>query len=96
MPEIEVINLCGRPGALVAGDRTIVADHVPDALVAHVQAKALYAIHIRDGELPGPYTDAGAERYAAAPQRPPPRRRPRTAGGGRRSAADGAAKPRAA
>jgi len=80
MPEIQIINLRGQTAAIVAGDSAILAEHVPGDLVAHVQAKALYAMQIQAGELPGPYTDAGAERYAqiaaATPARPAPRERP--------------------
>jgi len=80
MLEIQIISLRGRTAAIVAGDTAILAEHVPDELVARVQAKALYAPQIQAGELPGPYTDAGAERYthtaAAAAARPAPRERP--------------------
>jgi len=80
MLEIQIISLRGRTAAIVAGDTAILAEHVPDELVARVQAKALYALQIQAGELPGPYTDAGAERYthtaAAAAARPAPRERP--------------------
>jgi len=74
MPEIQIISLRGRSAAIVAGDSAIIAEHVPDELAAHVQAKALYALQIQAGELPGPYTDAAAEQYArtaAASQQPP-------------------------
>lgn len=64
MPEIQIISHRGHTAAIVAGDSAIVAQHVPDDLLAHVQAKALYAMQIQAGELPGPYTDADAERYA--------------------------------
>jgi len=60
MLEIQIISLRGRTAAIVAGDTAILAEHVPDELVARVQAKALYALQIQAGELPGPYTDAGA------------------------------------
>lgn len=89
MPEIQIINHRGRTAAIVAGDRAIIAEHVPTALVGHVKAKALYALQIAAGEIPGPYTDAGAERYArnaaAARQPPEPRQRPRPGRSRRRS-----------
>jgi len=79
MLEIQIISLRGRTAAIVAGDTAILAEHVPDKLVARVQARALYAMQIQAGELPGPYTDADAERYAAraaAAARQPPDPRP--------------------
>jgi len=69
MPEIQIISHRGRSAAIVAGDSSIVAQHLPDDLVAHVHAKALYAMQIQASELPGPYTDAAAERYAHWPGR---------------------------
>ena len=87
MPEIQIISLRGRSAAIVAGDSAILAEHVPDELAAHVQAKALYALQIQAGELPGPYTDAAAERYArsaAAARQPPESRQHQQPGRSRR------------
>jgi hypothetical protein len=64
MKTIQIIDLDGRPAALAADGAAIIAKHVAPALLAHVQAKALYALQIQAGERPGPYTDSGAERYA--------------------------------
>ncbi len=86
MPEIQIISHRGRTAAIVAGDNAIISQHVPDELLAHVQAKALYALQIQSGELPGPFTDAGAERYArtaAAGAPPAPRERPQPGRAGR-------------
>jgi hypothetical protein len=66
MKTIQIIELDGRPAALVTGDEAIIADHISGADRARVQAKALYAIEIRTGARPGPYTDQRAERYAAS------------------------------
>ncbi len=82
MKTIQIIDLHGRPAALAAGGAAIIANHVAPALLAHVQAKALYALQIQAGERPGPYTDSDAERYArsaaagAATATPAPLRRP--------------------
>ena len=89
MPTIQIIDLRGRAAAIVAGQTTIIAEHVPDELVKHVQAKALYALQITAGELPGPYTDADAERYAhtaatTARRASPPRQRGRARHGAAR------------
>ena len=63
---IQIIDLHGQPAAIAIAGTAIIAQHVPDALLAHVQAKALYALQIQAGERPGPYTDADAEHYARA------------------------------
>lgn len=68
MHEIQIISLAGRPAALVVAGTALVGEHVPRDRVAHVQAKALFALKIQAGELPGPYTDAHAERYARRAQ----------------------------
>ena len=64
MKTIQIIEHDGRPAALVAGDEAIIATHLTPGARARVQAKALYAIQIRAGTRPGPYTDAGADAYA--------------------------------
>lgn len=64
MKTIQIINLDGRPAAIAVDGRAIVAEHVPADQLAHVQAKALYALHIQAGERPGPYSDEQAEHYA--------------------------------
>jgi hypothetical protein len=64
MTTIQIIEHDGRPAALVAGDEAIIATHLTASARARVQAKALYAIAIRAGTRPGPYTDAAAEDYA--------------------------------
>jgi hypothetical protein len=61
MKTIQIIDLHGRPAALAAGGAAIIANHVAPALLAHVQAKALYALQIQAGERPGPYSDSGAD-----------------------------------
>lgn len=66
MKTIQIIELDGRPAALVAGDQAIIAHHITGAERARVQAKALYAIEIGTGARIGPYTDQHAERYAAS------------------------------
>lgn len=53
MKTIQIIDLDGRPAALGADG----ANRGAPALLAHVQVKALYALQIRPGERPGPYTD---------------------------------------
>jgi hypothetical protein len=84
MNTIQVIDLHGRPAALVIAGAAIIDTHVPHELLAHVQAKALYALQIEAGERPGPYRDTDAEHYArraaaaiGAPPTRPRRRRPR-------------------
>jgi hypothetical protein len=64
MKTIQNISLDGRPAAIAVDGRAIVAEHVPARRLAHVQAKALYALQIQAGERPGPYNDGHAERYA--------------------------------
>jgi hypothetical protein len=66
MKTIQIIDLDGRPAALAAAGGAIIAGHVSPPLLAHVQAKALYALQIQAGERPGPYTDIDAEHYARA------------------------------
>lgn len=63
---IQVISLAGRPVALIAGDTAIISDHVTGPDRVRVKAKAHFALRIRAGELPGPYTDEAAEDYARA------------------------------
>lgn len=64
MHDIQVIELDGRPAALAFAGVAAVGAHVPDAQLAHVKAKALFALQIQAGERSGPYTDAAAERSA--------------------------------
>ena len=64
MKTIQIIELDGRIAALIAGDEAIIRDDLADHDRRRAQAKALYALQIAAGELPGPYTDARAERYA--------------------------------
>jgi hypothetical protein len=64
MKTIQIINLGGQPAAIAVDGRAIVAEHVPAHQLAHVQAKALYALQIQAGERPGPYDDDHAEHYA--------------------------------
>ena len=86
MKTIQIINLHGKPAAIAVNGAAVIAQHVPATALAHVQAKALYALEIQAGERPGPYTDTDAENYArhaAAATRPPSpssttRPRPRT------------------
>ena len=66
MKTIQIIELDGRPAALVAGNKAIIAHHITGADRTRVQAKALYAIEIATGARTGPYTDQHAERYAAS------------------------------
>ena len=69
MKTIQIINLDGQPAAIAVDGRAIVAQHVPADQLAHVQAKALYALHIQAGQRPGPYTDDQAEHYAGVAAR---------------------------
>lgn len=82
MASVQIITLHDRPAAIAVNATVLIDPDVPTAELAHVQAKALYALEIHDGTLPGPYTDAGAEAYAqrarAAAQRSSAAR-PRTA-----------------
>jgi hypothetical protein len=64
MKLIQVIELDGRPVAIAVAGRAIVDERVPASQLERVQAKALYALRIQADELPGPYTDAGAEQHA--------------------------------
>jgi hypothetical protein len=66
MTSIQIIDLHGRPAAIAVAGTAIITQHVPEALLAHIQAKALYALQIQAGERPGPYTDTDAEHYARA------------------------------
>ena len=66
MTSIQIIDLHGRPAAIAVAGSAIIAQHVPEELLAHVQAKALYALQIQAGERPGPYIDTDAENYARA------------------------------
>jgi hypothetical protein len=66
MKNIQIIELDGLPAALVVGDEAIIAERVSGADRVRAQAKALHAIAIRSGTRPGPYTDEGAEHYAAS------------------------------
>jgi hypothetical protein len=91
MATIQIIELHGRLAALAVAGVAIVDEHVPSQLLAHVCAKALYALQIQAGERPGPYRDADAEHYArqvaatiAAPPSRPAGRRSRRAGHRRR------------
>lgn len=83
MKIIQIIDLDGQPAAIAAGGRAIITDRVPPNQLAHVQAKALYALQIQAGNRTGPYTDHDAEQYArdiadTHTTRPPrPRRRRR-------------------
>ncbi len=80
MKTIQIINLDGKPAAIAVDGIAHVAEHVPANKLQRVQAKALYALMVQTGDAPGPYTDAGAERYAhtaaATAARPAPRERP--------------------
>jgi hypothetical protein len=64
MKTIQIIELDGRPAALVVGDQAIIAEHLSASERARVRAKALYAIEIQTGSRRGPYRDEDAERYA--------------------------------
>lgn len=66
MKTIQIIELDGRPAALVVGDKAIIATHLTASARARVQAKALYAIAISTRTRRGPYTDVGAEDYAGS------------------------------
>lgn len=48
------IDLDGRPAAIVAGGRAIIAAHVTAERRAYVEAKALYALKTQADELTGP------------------------------------------
>ena len=85
MKTIQIINLHGKPAAIAVNGTAVIAQHVPAAALALIQAKALYALEIQAGERPGPYTDTDAEHYArraaSAPSSPSttrPRPRPRS------------------
>jgi len=64
MKTIQIINLDGKPVAIAVDGIAHVAEHVAASQLQRVQAKALYALRIEAGEIPGPYDDAAAERYA--------------------------------
>lgn len=82
MNTIQIINLHGNPAAIAVNGTAVIAQHVPAAELAHIQAKALYALEIQAGERAGPYTDTDAENYArraaAAVTSSPSTTRPRT------------------
>jgi hypothetical protein len=65
MTSIQIITLRGRTAAIAVNATAIIAPDVRASELAHVQAKALYALEIQDGTLPGPYSDADAEDYAS-------------------------------
>jgi hypothetical protein len=64
MTSIQIITLRGRTAAIAVNSTAVIAPDVRASDLAHVQAKALYALEIQYGTLPGPYTDADAEEYA--------------------------------
>ena len=64
MTAIQFIELDGQPVAVAAGGVAIIDADVIGEPLGRVQAKALYALEIQAGRRRGPYTDAGAERYA--------------------------------
>jgi hypothetical protein len=64
MTSIQIITLRGRTAAIAVNATAIIAHDVRASDLAHVQAKALYALEIQDGTLPGPYRNADAEEYA--------------------------------
>jgi hypothetical protein len=66
MVTIQIIELDGCAVALIVEDRLIIPERLVGADRRRVQAKALYALEIRAGQRPGPYTDEDAERYAKA------------------------------
>lgn len=71
MTAIQIIELDGRPAAIVAGEQAIIPAQLTGHAREHVAAKALYALQIASGERCGPYTDDDAEAYArgvAAPR----------------------------
>ena len=70
MTAMQIITLDGQLAAIAVGGVAIVDEDVPDELLTHVQAKALYALQIHADERRGPYTDQGAERYARRALRP--------------------------
>ena len=84
MKTIQIINLHGKPAAIAVNGVAVIAQHVPAAALALVQAEALYALEIQARERPGPYTDTDAENYArraaaaATPPSSPSTTRPRT------------------
>jgi len=59
-----IITLHAKPAAIAVNEAAVIAQHVPAAALALVQAKALYALEIQARERPGPYTDSDAENYA--------------------------------
>ena len=85
MKTIQIINLHGKPAAIAVNGAAVIAHHVPAAELAHVQAKALYALEIQAGERPGPYTDTNAETYARAAAGADPQAPARTPRGHRRA-----------
>ena len=79
MNRVTIIELDGRAVAAVASGEAIITRGLAAGELAHVQAKAIFALEIQAGERPGPYSDDGAERYARRllePSPPPLRRSP--------------------
>jgi hypothetical protein len=71
MKAIQIIELDGRVAALALGEEeAVIRDDLTKTDRRRAQIKALYALQIAAGERPGPYTDAGAERYARAERVP--------------------------
>jgi hypothetical protein len=66
MTDIQPIVHYGELAAIVVGGQAIIPDEVPKTERVAVQAKCLYALEMASGQLPGPYTDAGAAAYARA------------------------------
>jgi hypothetical protein len=64
MRQIQPITHNGRIVALVAGQRAVISEHVPERHRPTVKAMCLYAIEIAAGHLPGLYTDTEALAYA--------------------------------
>jgi hypothetical protein len=64
MATIQIIDLHGRLAAFAVAGVAIVDEHVPCQLLAHVQAKALYAPADPGRRASRPYHDADAEHYA--------------------------------
>jgi len=65
MPTMQPIRRGERLVALVSAGQAVLSEHIDAGDLVHVQAMALYALKIAGGEITGPYTDAGAEDYAA-------------------------------
>jgi hypothetical protein len=54
MTAIQIIELDGRPAAIVAGEQAIIPAQLTGHAREHVAAKALYALQIASGEVCGP------------------------------------------